>query len=32
MEIEDDELKSSYNKYMNSLYNYYATSTTTSSN
>ena len=32
MKIEDDELKSSYNKYMNSLYNYYATSTTTSTN
>lgn len=32
MKIEDDELKSSYNKYINSLYNYYATSTTTSSN
>ena len=29
MKIEDSELKSSYNKYMNSLYNYYVTSTTT---
>ena len=28
MKIEDSELKSSYNKYMNSLYNYYKTSTT----
>lgn len=28
MKIEDDELKSSYNKYINSLYNYYYTSTT----
>lgn len=31
MKFEDDNLKSSYNKYMNSLYNYYATSTTTKS-
>lgn len=28
MNIEDSELKSSYNTYMNSLYNYYNTSTT----
>lgn len=28
MKIEDSELKSSYNKYINSLYNYYNTSTT----
>lgn len=28
MNIEDSELKSSYNKYINSLYNYYNTSTT----
>ena len=28
MKIEDSKLKSSYNKYMNSLYNYYLTSTT----
>lgn len=27
MKIEDSELKSSYNKYINSLYNYYSTST-----
>lgn len=27
MKIEDSELKSSYNKYMNSLYNYYNTTT-----
>ena len=32
MKIEDNELKSSYNKYINSLYNYYATSTTSSNN
>ena len=31
MKFEDDNLKSSYNKYMNSLYNHYATSTTTKS-
>lgn len=30
MKIEDSELQSSYNKYINSLYNYYKTSTTTS--
>ena len=30
MKIEDSELKSSYNKYMNQLYNYYKTSTTSS--
>lgn len=30
MNIEDSELKSSYNKYINSLYNYYSTSTTSS--
>ena len=30
MKIEDSELKSSYNKYMNSLYNYYMTTTTNS--
>lgn len=29
MNIEDSELKSSYNKYMNSLYNYYNTTSTT---
>lgn len=29
MNIEDSEIKSSYNKYINSLYNYYNTSTTT---
>lgn len=29
MKIEDSELKSNYNKYINSLYNYYSTSTTT---
>ena len=28
MKIEDSEMQSSYNKYMNSLYNYYNTSTT----
>ena len=28
MKIEDSELKSNYNKYINSLYNYYSTSTT----
>lgn len=28
MKIEDSELQSSYNKYMNSLYNYYNTTTT----
>ena len=27
MNIEDSELKSSYNKYINSLYNYYMTTT-----
>jgi len=27
MKIEDSELKSAYNKYMNSLYNYYNTTT-----
>ena len=32
MKIEDSDLKSSYNKYMNSLYNYYLTSTTTNAN
>lgn len=30
MNIEDSELKSSYNKYINSLYNYYNTTTTKS--
>jgi len=29
MKIEDSELKSAYNKYMNSLYNYYNTTTST---
>ena len=29
MKIEDSELKSSYNKYINSLYNYYSTTTVT---